>query len=424
VISAQNWDNDQAQLLAGRSLQLSLHSGSDRGGTIAAGLADPSSGAVHLGDLLIDSKGAFDNSNGTLSASRHVILQSTDFNNAGGKITASTGDLAWIINGALNNTGASVQVCQNLEVSTGGNLNNTSGHFYVTGDSQYAVLGALTNQGGSIVTGNNLALDAVALNNRSGSISAGTDIAQFNIQKDVDNTAGTIAAGGLFQGKIGGTFTQGGWLAGNGQVALEVQNLANTGRIVSAGEVDILAGNLTNQGAIQGDLGVVLGSTTASFSTGSTIESYYGPVQIAIDSALTNQGTITTNQNIVLELGGAFINQGNIVAGNNIQIVAAGQIENDQLVSAGRDLQVSAADARGNLYQIINKGGSFIAGNDDRFDTSYFTNTTSGGVAIDTGWQHYASLSVWNPCRQMGRYVQGLQGHACLHAQLCLSALL
>ena len=215
---------------------------------------------------------------------------------------------------------------------------------------------------------------------------------RFNIQTDVDNTGGTISAGGLFQGKIGGTLTQGGTLAGNGEVQLDVNNLQNSGRIASAGDVQILAGNLGNEGMIQGDLGVVLQAVSASFSINSTIEIYYGPVDIGIESALTNQGTITTNQNIFLQIGGAFTNQGNIVAGNNLQIAAAGQIENRQLISAGRDLLVSAADSNGNLYQIINRGGSFLAGNDARFDTSYFTNTTSGGLAEDTGWHHVAVL--------------------------------
>ena len=400
VISAHTWDNDQAQLLAGRSLQLSIDSGSNRGGVMEAGATGTATGIasstapdpVRLGDLILDSAGPFDNSGGTLSAARHVILQSTAFDNTGGTIIASNGGLAWIVNGTLNNTGGTVQVGHNLEVSTEGDLNNLAGHFNVAGDSQYAVQGTLTNQGGSIITGNNLALDALSLNNRQGSITAGTDIAQFNIEQDADNTGGTISAGGLFQGKIGGTFTQGGTLIGNGEVQLDVNNLQNGGRIASAGDVEILAGTLGNQGTIQGDLGVVLESITASFPANSTIESYYGPVEIAVNSPLTNQGTITTNQNIVLQIGGAFTNQGNIVAGNNIQIVAAGQIQNSQLVSAGRDLQVSAIDSQGNLYQIINQGGSFIAGNDARFDTSYFTNTTSGGVAIDTGWQHYAVI--------------------------------
>ena len=322
----------------GAASSFSIDSGSNRGGTIAAGSTDPSSGAVRLGDLVIDSARAFDNSGGTLSATRHVILQSASFDNAGGKIIAATGDLTWIVNGALNNTGASVQVGHNLEISTQGDLNNSGGTINVTGDSQYAVQGTLTNQGGSIATGNNLSLNAVSLNNRQGRVTAGTDIAQFNIQQDADNTGGTISAGGLFQGQIGRTFNQGGTLAGNGQVQLEVQNLENSGSIASAGAVQILAGNLGNQGTIQGDLGVTLQSTTASFSTGSTIESYYGPVQIAVDSALTNQGALTTNQDIVLQIGRAFTNQGNIVAGNNIEIVAAGQIQNSQLVSAGRDL--------------------------------------------------------------------------------------
>ena len=195
-------------------------------------------------------------------------------------------------------------------------------------------------------------------------------------------------------GAVGGLFTQGGTLTGNAEVDLQANDLNNTGRIASAGLVNLAGWSLSNYngGTIQGDLGVAINVSAASLGTNSAIESYYGPVDLAVISGLVNQGSIITNQNIVLAINGAFTNQGDIVAGNDVAIGAAGAIRNQQTVSAGRDLLVSAVDDAGNLYQIANQGGMFLAGNDARFNTSFFTNSTSGGLAEDTGWQHFAVI--------------------------------
>jgi hypothetical protein len=136
----------------------------------------------------------------------------------------------------------------------------------------------------------------------------------------------------LFSGGVGGLFTQGGTLIGNAEVDLQANDLYNTGRIASTGLVNIAGWSLSNEdgGLIQGDLGVAIKVSAASLGTDSAIESYYGAVDLAVNSSLVSQGAIRTNQNIVLQINGAFTNQGDIVAGSDVAILAAGVIRNQQ----------------------------------------------------------------------------------------------
>jgi filamentous hemagglutinin family protein len=380
VISVQNWDNDSATLEAGRSLQLSLASGSNVNGFMQAGVTRGE------GDLLLKSAGAFDNTSGTLFATRHVLLQTGNLTDTGGQITAQNGDLLILVNGAFANEHASLQSGRNLEISVKGNFDNGYSTIAAAGDSEFYVTGAFENDHAAITTGRNLAINTSSLSNTDGTISAGVDIAKFNVQNNVDNTGGTIHAGGFFNGVVAGTFTQAGTLTANGQVTLQAGVLVNTGNIASAGLVNLQGGGLDNNGSILGDLGVSVNFAAAAFQVSSLIGSYYGPVDITVDSGLTNQGTIETNQNIVLDVNGQLINQGSVLAGNNVTVTAGGNIFNTGTVSGGNDLLVTAQDSSGKLYQISNLGGSFLAGDDARFNTSFFANVTSKGIQTDPGW--------------------------------------
>ena len=386
IASTGAWNNDNGTIQAGRSLQFQAASGSNVNGSMIAGTS------ARPGDLLINiTGGGFDNTKGTLAGARHVLIDTGGgFNNTSGRITAGVGDLVWQAGGPVENNDATVQVGRNfeLQVNGGNGFDNSGGRITVTGDSQLGVTGSFANAGGNITTGNNLALIVNGnLSNTNGTIRAGTDIAAFNIGENADNTAGTIAAGGLFAGNVAQTFTQAGTLVVNGQIQLYAGTLNNTGSIRTR-VLAVTGGTLTNSGSILADLGSSIDFNQVILNTGSVIESLYGPVQIVAEQGtFTNAGTIAAGQDIVLQAnGGGLTNSGQVLADNNVTIAALGQITNTGIVSAAEDLSVNAAG-----YEILNNGGEFLAGHDARLDAGSFVNTTSGG-GTDTGWEHYAVI--------------------------------
>jgi filamentous hemagglutinin family protein len=385
IDSSGDWNNNSGIVEAGRSLQFQAQSGSNVSGSMTAG------SSALLGDLLMDVTGAFDNTDGTLSGARHVLIDAGGaFTDNSGRITSGAGDLVWQVGGPLANGGATITVGRNFElvVSHGNTFDNTGGQIAVKEDSELAVSGAFINTNGTITTGNNLALTAGGdLNNVGGTIRAGTDIATFTVNGNAENAGGIIAAGGLFQGAIAQTFTQAGTLTANGQIQLYAGTLDNAGSILTQ-VLALKGGTLTNSGTILADLGVDAEFNLVTLVQGSTIESLSGPVQMVADQGtFTNAGTIASGQNIVLQAnGGGLTNSGQVLAANDLSIVTAGQLTNTGTVSAGKDLAVDAGSS-----EILNQGGKFLAGNDARFDAGSLVNTTSGGET-DSGWQHYAVI--------------------------------
>ncbi|WP_238922500.1 two-partner secretion domain-containing protein [Achromobacter ruhlandii] len=293
---------------------------------LASGSLDNRGGIVHSqGDALIRS-GGIDNTAGQLGGNAHVDIAGAALSNGGGRVRAGR-DLNVNLSGVADNNAGLMAAGDGLTVSAARILNR---------DTQ----GAQANKPLGL-QGDSVALSANRVDNTAGAIVADTHVGILGAGTDsvLDNTRGTVTAGGGIEVGVNRALNPLGTLLAGKSLSVTADSLGGDGSLLSKGDSSLIlqqdftnlkeitangraristAGLLTNRGLLRaGDL-EARGANVDNTATG---EMSAGRATVVALDTLTNRGLID---------GG----QARIEAGT-LDNVGSGRIHGDHLAIKG-----------------------------------------------------------------------------------------
>ncbi|MDK2632979.1 hemagglutinin repeat-containing protein [Pantoea stewartii subsp. indologenes] len=312
---------------------------------------------------------------GKLLATGTLQLTNNQFAN-GGQIAANQSELTA---DSLNNAGR-IQGTDSLTLNAG-TLNNRPGSELLTSGQLTLNGGDLNNAG--LIQGEKLALTADNWVNSGNALSAGdatlntktlTNSGKILGQQAVTLQGGTTDNSGWLLAKMlafQGDLTNSGLIQGDTGLTLKGTSLTNqaTGRLQTAGNADITASSLNNQGQLQGDN---LAVTAQSWQNSGSARAMKN-VTASVAGELNNGGTLTGQQEMNLQAGkvtnggtlaadqlslqAPLLSNAGLLQGNSVLAMASAQIAN---LANGR--LVSGSGLSLAPVQLINDGAVQVAG--------------------------------------------------------------
>ncbi len=268
---------------------------------LASGSLDNRGGIVHSqGDALIRS-GGIDNTAGQLGGNAHVDIAGAALSNGGGRVRAGR-DLNVNLSGVADNNAGLMAAGDGLTVSAARILNR---------DTQ----GAQANRPLGL-QGDSVALSANRVDNTAGAIVADTHVGILGAGMDsvLDNTRGTVTAGGGIEVAVNRALNPLGTLLAGKSLSVTADSLGGDGSLLSKGDSSLIlqqdftnlkeitvngraristAGLLTNRGLLRaGDL-EARGANVDNTATG---EMSAGRATVVALDTLTNRGLIDGGQ--------------------------------------------------------------------------------------------------------------------------------
>jgi filamentous hemagglutinin len=273
----------------------------------------------------VTATGAILNDGGKIFAGGPIALQTPQINNAGGTLSVAT------------------------MAVTGSNFSNAGGTLNVS-NSFTANVGQLDNTGGKLNAGALNIATSADLINTDGVLGSAND-ANLTVGGKVENTRGSISAASALTANVAGaTINDNGTLASNQALTLNTSALQNTQGSIQSAQAGVQLGvtnALTNGtgGSISAatDLGVQAGSLVDGGSLRSGND-----VNVAVDGALTNDGSITAGRNTTITAGS--------LQSSRTGVLGAG-IQSDGKLGGSGDLRVTSTGA------LIANGTNLAAGN-------------------------------------------------------------
>ncbi|WP_348995266.1 hemagglutinin repeat-containing protein [Achromobacter sp. HNDS-1] len=268
---------------------------------LASGSLDNRGGIVHSqGDALIRS-GGIDNTAGQLGGNAHVDIAGAALSNGGGRVRAGR-DLNVHLSGVADNNAGLMAAGDGLTVSAARIFNR---------DTQ----GAQANKPLGL-QGDSVALSANRIDNTAGAIVADTHVGILGAGTDsvLDNTRGTVTAGGGIEVGVNRALNPLGTLLAGKSLSVTADSLGGDGSLLSKGDSSLIlqqdftnlkeitangraristAGLLTNRGLLRaGDL-EARGANVHNTATG---EMSAGRATVVALDTLTNRGLIDGGQ--------------------------------------------------------------------------------------------------------------------------------
>ncbi|WP_172448193.1 hemagglutinin repeat-containing protein, partial [Stenotrophomonas sp. VV52] len=422
AINAHTLSGEGGKLLSNGSLQLVGETTDLRNGTTAAQRINVQTGelvtaggsltAAGTDALVLNVRGAMDNTAGTVATNGALDLRAAQLlNNQGTLQAAGTASSQLIVGGALENrsgriltggtttvTAASIENRAGIVHSDGtaaltvtvdglldnsaqgtinaggdaditaGTVNNAAGILAAGAALQLDTATQLNNAAGLIQAGTALALDAAGMNNQAGRVIAGSiDLDTHGLA--LDNRAGTVASlTGANTLRTGLLDNSGGLLqsAGNLRIDTSGQALlnahANGNGINSSGTLDITSGAFDNRaGAVFGQGAITVNASSVDNSGGGSLQ---GASDLTLRAqSLTNVGgAISVGRNADIALPGALDNRSGLVAAVGTLSVQAASVDNRNTLSApngpalglqGKQLQVTTGSLDNQQGQVL-----------------------------------------------------------------------
>ncbi|POB00317.1 hypothetical protein C2134_02660, partial [Chromobacterium sinusclupearum] len=370
-LTANSLDNHQGTLSSQGAQQLQLKQGlNNQGGTLASGQT-----------LNLTLGAALDNRQGQLQ-SGSLQLNAASLDNRGGSVKALGGDANQLtLSGKLDNSGGGVLATNGNLTLQASQLDNRGGQL-----QSAAILNAQLAQdaqnGGGKLQASQLQLGAASLGNQHGVIGqAGAGVAKLDIRGQIDNSQqGKITSAGQLQVTAGDINNSQGVLSSQGDLTLRGGVLNNQqGTLGSQAALTLTASQLDNGGGLlQAGQTLQLDSASLSNAGGKVLALGSGDSRLTLTSQLSNGGQIAGNGNWLLSAprfdngGGSVYSQGNLTLNTaslaNPGSLLAGQdltlsLQGDFINNAGTQLQANrnlSISASGNL---VNNGQLQSSGN-------------------------------------------------------------
>ncbi len=382
--------NGDATLTAGKSLTLS-------GNSVVAGALGISGANVTLSGSQSGSKSITVAAQGTLDASRALIVASQNLQMSGTNVTlgdaivggtfnAQASNQLSLVGSAIDVVGSATLTSQSglynaSSVLSGGELNvsapnitnaanaslvststttisatNFANAGLVNGNTTSThVAGTLTNAGGSLMGANALTINTGVLNNQNGLIFAGSPNSPTGATGDLSVTIN--GAGNAFA-------NAGGQLLAQRNLAIGAVNAAfdpSQGAISQGGQLSVTAGFVNVAG---------------TWNYGGQAVSIYGINGIA------NGGTMTGAAPLTISTNGAFANSGQVIGQD---VTFNGVLSNvaNAVMHAGNAMVLTGSVT--NRGMIESAGDLTFNGGGNNFDNQYGTTQANGSITLSTG---------------------------------------
>jgi len=364
--------------------------------------------------LNFDESGATLNNAGQMAAGGDIHIAVLHAANDGGQIgTAAASGASLALSAAdISNRGGSLLADRDIGISASqGDLDNNKGVIHGQRDAAVNAAQTLLNQGGLIETvsaGSKLSLDTGAIQNQGGRIvnagsgdstvaAAGAIVSdgliagngKLALTAATVSNSGTLSSGGAFNLAVSQQLDNAGLVSSAGALDLGTAkaDMRNTGQMVAAGDINVLAHNVANAGQIATTTGSGGGITlhgAALDNHGGGIAAS-GAVDIQLDGALNNSsGTVQAGRDLTIAAkdtlnnsagiieamsstsrmqlnAGAIVNAGGRIANvgsGDTGITAGGDIQNTGVIAGNGDVKVTA-------YTVHNgQGGALTSGKD------------------------------------------------------------
>lgn len=352
-----------------------------------------------------------DNLQGTLIASRDILINTQALNNDNGLISAAAGTGRIKTQQAVSNTAGRMESAGRLDISAG-NLNNHQGTV-VSDELSVTLDGALDNTSGRLLSQKTLSVSGSELVSDDGLIQSGSDMT-LDVQDGVlsnrnTKTRGGISSAGTLTVRAGMLNNQQGFMAGQKDVTLNTGTLDNRqGALGSQASLQVSSGTLMNQkGALKAGTDMLLSGDDVSNQEGTLAAG--GDLNAHLNVLENQQGTVVSNGNSRLDVTRSDNQGGRLVAQQSLTLTSK-DIINDAggLIQSGASLNIRAdtlsnrdsGDRGGVISQgpvTLNSGtldstaGVLLSG-DALSLTAGVVNNTSGQVVANglLGWNSQA----------------------------------
>ncbi|WP_028602273.1 hemagglutinin repeat-containing protein [Ottowia thiooxydans] len=406
-------NNQQGSLLAAGAMALESQGLDNRQGTVASNgdltIAARQGSADPLATQLDNTGGTLRSVQGALNVQAGNILNPGSANPGGSSsVIAAATDITLNASGRISNSANDIVAGNNLSVTAVGAVDNASGRLLAIGTA--SVQGSSINNAGGQIAANERAdvtANSGGIDNTAGSLQAGGDLSVHSAG-DLTSTGGQIHSGGELQLQAAAmSFTQGKLSAQDG-ASLVVSSFDGAGSQLSSGGVlNLQAGS----GAVQLD--------QAQLSAVGTLDVQGGSTRMA-DAILQSGGSQTlvvqslTAPRARLESGGVLevrstgavdLNAGQLLATGDVRVQGTDLKLRQAQVATGRDaritgqnidahqIEISATrDAALVAAQALDFGGSTIAAGQD-LRVGGTQNVVSGGASLQAARDIDVSVS-------------------------------
>jgi filamentous hemagglutinin len=366
-ISAGSIDNAQGEIAHNGNQKLTLEAqqnlSNDGGKLLTAGVL--AINAESVGNNVLNGTG------GQIQAGKNISIAVTaSLGNAGGTILGSAA-LDVQTGGTIDNTGGAIQAAKALSLQ-GANIDNTAGR--VTSLDQGGItagaIGTFKNDGGIFDGNGNIQLSVGTLSNDGGKITAQ---ANLDVTAGALTSTGDIYAGAALTAKVAGALNNASGSIQAMQAVIDAGSFDNSsGKLLATGTAPMavnIAGDLVNNGGFIGGNGDVALSATQLVNAGGTIYAKKG-LGITTATLANTGGTIQAEAMLAVKASSSLANQ------QGLMQAAAFDIQSPNLDnSSGKILQLGSSDTTLVFAGVLNNAKGVIATNG--------ANLVLGASAID-----------------------------------------
>ncbi|WP_285427915.1 filamentous hemagglutinin N-terminal domain-containing protein [Pseudomonas sp. lyk4-R2A-8] len=383
-VKTQGALTNQQALAAKDSITLDAGGRLTNNGIIEAGVnADNSRNSQ--GDVHLEAQ-AMDNTGKTVIASRDLSVQTGEFTNQGGTLSAQRNAQLTATNVDNQNQGR-ILSAGSLGITADQLLNSQGGLITGTGNLT-AGIGQLINRNGELSSQAQVTLQLAYLDNVAGLVSAGQSLS-LNASGLINNQGGRISGRQAVQITAGSLNTsQKGSLTSQGNLDLKASAVDNSasGQIASAQGMtaDLRSLDQHDGGHLVGSTGLTLDLNRGQLDNRNGLINTRGQLTLNNINAVDNrQGEISSTRSFVLAASSLDNGSGKVLSDQGLALHIAGLLEN------GRGL-VSATSLDAVTGDLNNQSGKFSARNSLNFTVTGLLDNTNGellakDLALTTG---------------------------------------
>ena len=347
-------------------------------------------GSLNVATMAVEGP-SFSNAGGTLNVSQSFGAKVGSFDNTGGKLNA--GSLSITTTGDLLNVDGTLTSASDVNLTVGGNGDNTRGTISATGALTANFAGAVQNTSGTLASNQNLNVAAQSLNNSQGNISSAGRNVQLTIGQQLLNTAGRIASGANLSVQTGSLDGSGGDLQSTGDMTVAAsQSLTSMGTNIAGGNATFKGASVDLTGSQTGASNITITATQGNVTTSGATVATPGTLAITANAQpgqtlVNSAGQLNAAQLQINTSNIANINGGEIIqTGTGATVLAVnGSIDNSNshIATNGQDLTLQAASITNNSGKIDHAGVGTLTIAGGSFNGANGKITGNGALAVN-----------------------------------------
>ncbi|WP_321834260.1 hemagglutinin repeat-containing protein [Pseudomonas kulmbachensis] len=315
-------------------------------------------GRVAAQQVSLDLSGALNNHKGIIESASALNVSAASVDNRAGQLrtVGNSGNTLFQIGGLLDNRDGSLESANTNLTLLAGSFQNAGGKVLHSGSGTFAIDPSLLDDvGGSLVSRGGMTLNHDTWTNSSVIQAARLTV---NVNSLNQTANGQLLASERFVG-MGGNWSNDGLLASDGSLRLNLDGTYSAkGRVSSLGTLDFGAAHMNL-------------NETATLAGG-------GDTWVTVGGQLNNAGRLTSATDLSL-IAGDVTNTGTLGAGANLTLSTGTLLNRDGFIFSGGDMQLLASSFTNAYAQVYALGDVLIARDSDQAKADLLDNR-SGNI--------------------------------------------